>query len=76
VKTCENGGLPAWNAARPETFSMPSLQSDPAEKRFFDMFDETTAHLTRAAQKFLDMVTVFDKPPQRSQNEGPRRSMR
>src|ERR1043166_262454 len=32
----------------------------PRERRFFDLFDETTAHLTKAAQKFLDMVTVFD----------------
>ena len=39
----------------------------PREKRFFDMFDETTAHLTKAAQKFLDMVTVFDNLVARSQ---------
>jgi len=38
----------------------------PREKRFFDMFDETTAHLTKAAGKFLDMVTTFDNPTVRS----------
>ena len=39
----------------------------PREKRFFDMFDETTAHLVKAAGKFLDMVTVFDNLTDRSQ---------
>ena len=38
----------------------------PRERRFFDLFDETTAHLTKAAQKFLDMVTVFDNLTARS----------
>ncbi len=33
----------------------------PREMRFFDMFDETSAKLTLAATKFLEMVTVFDK---------------
>ncbi len=39
----------------------------PREKKFFDMFDMTTAHLTKAAGKFLDMVTAFDNLPARSQ---------
>jgi predicted phosphate transport protein (TIGR00153 family) len=39
----------------------------PREQRFYDLFDETTAHLTRAAQKFLDMVTAFDNLTERSQ---------
>src|SRR5258708_1859440 len=38
----------------------------PREKRFFDMFDETTAHLVKAAGKFLDMVTTFDNLTERS----------
>jgi uncharacterized protein Yka (UPF0111/DUF47 family) len=33
----------------------------PRELKFFDMFDEMAAHLTRAAKKFHEMVTVFDK---------------
>jgi uncharacterized protein len=33
----------------------------PREMRFFDMFDETAARLTTAANKFLEMMTVFDK---------------
>ncbi|MBI2803822.1 MAG: DUF47 family protein [Planctomycetes bacterium] len=33
----------------------------PREMRFFDMFDETAANLNIAANKFLEMVTVFDK---------------
>ncbi len=32
----------------------------PRELKFFDMFDEAAAGLTRAAEKFLDMLTVFD----------------
>src|SRR2546423_13320402 len=52
------GGLP------PMPFGFSLI---PREKRFFDMFDETTAHLTKAAQKFLDMVTVFDNLVARSQ---------
>src|SRR6516165_11058076 len=39
----------------------------PRERRFFDMFDQTAAHLTKAAGKFLDMVTVFDNLAARSQ---------
>src|SRR5437588_9732368 len=33
----------------------------PREMRFFDMFDDATAILTRAAGRFLDMVTHFDR---------------
>jgi hypothetical protein len=32
----------------------------PRELKFFDMFDEVAAVLTRAAGKFLDMLTTFD----------------
>ena len=39
----------------------------PRETKFFDLFDETAALLTRAADKFLDMVTRFDRLPERSQ---------
>src|SRR5205814_1486742 len=39
----------------------------PREMRFFDMFDEAAACLTRAAGKFLDMVTQFDRLAARSQ---------
>jgi len=38
----------------------------PREMKFFDMFDEAAAVLTRAAGKFLDMVTEFDRLTARS----------
>ncbi len=39
----------------------------PREHRFFDLFDETASHLTRAARLFLEMVTQFDNLTERSQ---------
>jgi uncharacterized protein len=33
----------------------------PREMRFFDMFDEAAAVLTRAAGKFLDLVDTYDR---------------
>jgi uncharacterized protein Yka (UPF0111/DUF47 family) len=38
----------------------------PREMKFFDMFEEAAATLTRAATKFLEMVTVYDRLPERS----------
>src|ERR1700730_16192271 len=38
----------------------------PHEMKFFDLFDEAVAILTRAAGKFLDLVTSFDQLPERS----------
>ena len=38
----------------------------PREEKFFDMFDEASAVLNRAAEKFLAMVTKFDRLPERS----------
>jgi uncharacterized protein Yka (UPF0111/DUF47 family) len=38
----------------------------PREEKFFDMFDEASAVLTRAADKFLAMVTQFDRLQERS----------
>ena len=38
----------------------------PREEKFFDLFDEFAAILTRAAQKFLDMVLHFDRLIERS----------
>ena len=38
----------------------------PREMKFFDMFDEAAAILTRASDKFLALVTQFDKLPERS----------
>src|SRR5262245_21813788 len=38
----------------------------PREEKFFDMFDELTTILTRSAAKFLDMLTQFDKLPERA----------
>jgi uncharacterized protein Yka (UPF0111/DUF47 family) len=38
----------------------------PREMKFFDMFDEAAALLTRAADKFLTMVTQFDRLAERS----------
>lgn len=35
----------------------------PREMKFFDMFDEAAAILTRAADRFLDMLTNFDRGP-------------
>jgi uncharacterized protein len=37
----------------------------PREMKFYDMFEEMAATVTRAAGKFLDMVTVFDNVPKR-----------
>jgi predicted phosphate transport protein (TIGR00153 family) len=37
----------------------------PRERKFFDMFDEMAATLTRAGGKFLDMLTEFDSLPAR-----------
>jgi uncharacterized protein Yka (UPF0111/DUF47 family) len=39
----------------------------PRETRFFDLFDEATAILTRAAAEFLEMLTRFDRVPERAQ---------
>ncbi len=38
----------------------------PREEKFFDLFDEASALLNRAADKFLAMVTQFDHLAQRS----------
>jgi predicted phosphate transport protein (TIGR00153 family) len=38
----------------------------PREMKFFDMFDEAAAVLTRASNKFLIMLTQFDRLPERS----------
>jgi predicted phosphate transport protein (TIGR00153 family) len=37
----------------------------PREVKFFDMFDEAAAAISRAAGKFLDLVTAFDNVEQR-----------
>ena len=39
----------------------------PREEKFFDMFDEASAVLNRAAEKFLVMVTKFDNLHERSE---------
>ncbi len=39
----------------------------PKEIKFFDMLDETAAIVTRAADKFLAMVTEFDRLAERSE---------
>ena len=38
----------------------------PREMKFFDMFDEVAVILTRASEKFLEMVTQSDRLPERS----------
>jgi predicted phosphate transport protein (TIGR00153 family) len=38
----------------------------PREMKFFDMFDEASAILTRSADRFLDLVTKFDRLEERS----------
>ncbi|HZT79269.1 MAG TPA: DUF47 family protein [Gemmataceae bacterium] len=38
----------------------------PREEKFFDLFDEAAGILTRAAGKFLDMATEFDRLSARS----------
>jgi len=35
----------------------------PKEMKFFDMFDEAAAIITRASETFLDMLTNFDRGP-------------
>ena len=40
----------------------------PREMKFFDMFDEAAAILTRASDRFLDMLSHFDRGPNPSQN--------
>ncbi|HTU18192.1 MAG TPA: DUF47 family protein [Gemmataceae bacterium] len=37
----------------------------PREEKFFDMFDEASAVLNRAAEKFLAMIKQFDRLPER-----------
>jgi uncharacterized protein Yka (UPF0111/DUF47 family) len=39
----------------------------PRETKFFDLFDEATTILTRAAAAFLDMLTRFDRLPERAE---------
>src|SRR5262249_8400724 len=39
----------------------------PRDMKFYDMVDELTATVTRSSGKFLDMVTVFDRVPERCQ---------
>lgn len=38
----------------------------PRETKFFDMFDEAATIVTRASEKFRDMVTQWDRLPERS----------
>jgi len=38
----------------------------PREEKFYDMFEEAAGIITRAAGKFLDMVTAFDRLSARS----------
>jgi uncharacterized protein Yka (UPF0111/DUF47 family) len=38
----------------------------PREEKFFDMFDEASAIVTRGSEKFLDMVKGFDRLAERS----------
>ena len=37
----------------------------PREMKFFDMFDQVAAIITRASEKFLDMLTHFDRMAER-----------
>jgi predicted phosphate transport protein (TIGR00153 family) len=37
----------------------------PKEMKFFEMFDQTTAHITASAAKFLEMIERFDDLPRR-----------
>ncbi len=37
----------------------------PKEMKFFDLFNQTTARISSAAAKFVEMVTVFDDLPRR-----------
>src|SRR4051812_23104069 len=38
----------------------------PREMRFFDMFDQTAAHLHATSEKFLAMITSFDNLHERA----------
>ena len=42
----------------------------PREMKFFDMFDEASVLLNRAADKFLAMFTHFDRLVERSNGTG------
>jgi hypothetical protein len=39
----------------------------PREEKFFDLFDEAVTILSRASERFLDMVTRFDRLAERSE---------
>jgi hypothetical protein len=39
----------------------------PREEKFFDLFDQVADILAKAAQQFLDMVSHFDKLPERAE---------
>src|SRR5262249_43826251 len=51
----------------PDTEEPMRFSLIPREMKFFDMFEEVAAILTRAAGKFLGMVTQFDRLAERSQ---------
>ena len=39
----------------------------PREEKFFDLFDQAAEILVRASQEFVDMVSVFDRLPERAE---------
>jgi uncharacterized protein Yka (UPF0111/DUF47 family) len=39
----------------------------PREEKFFDLFDEAASILVRSAKRFLDMLTQFDRLPERAE---------
>src|SRR5205823_2332407 len=53
-------GPPSDRPFLPECQSM-RFSLIPREEKFFDMFDEVAGIISRAAGKFLDMVTEFDR---------------
>jgi uncharacterized protein Yka (UPF0111/DUF47 family) len=47
-------------------FSLRQFSLIPRETRFFDMFNEATARITAAADRFVDLIATFDNLPERA----------
>src|SRR5438128_1097553 len=60
MKMRSRSSAPSWRLG-PMGFTLI-----PREMKFFDMFDQMAATLTRAGVKFHDMVTAFNDLPRRS----------
>src|SRR5689334_807984 len=59
--------VPPHEPLAPQETLLMRFSLIPREEKFFDMFDEVAALITRAADKFVAMVTQFDNLAGRSQ---------